>query len=45
MIDCASNDVWQNFGCEGGFVDNALSYAAIHPIKERFSYPYVGHIQ
>ena len=45
MIDCASNNVWVNFGCDGGFVDNALSYAAIYPIKERLIYPYIGKKQ
>lgn len=42
MLDCSSNNVWVNYGCEGGFVNNALSYAAIYPIKERLFYPYIG---
>jgi hypothetical protein len=45
MLDCASNHVWANYGCDGGFVDNALAYAAIYPIKEKSIYPYVGQKQ
>lgn len=27
LVDCASNDAWGNFGCDGGFVNYAFSYA------------------
>lgn len=34
-----------NYGCEGGFLASAFSYAQTHPIYEETEYPYSGHNQ
>lgn len=40
LVDCASDDQWGNYGCEGGFVDYALIYAENYPLMEERNYPY-----
>ena len=40
MVDCASNAVWGNFGCDGGFIDYAFAYTGVYPLMEEKDYPY-----
>ena len=40
IVDCASNDAWCNFGCDGGFPNYALSYAQIRAVVQEKEYPY-----
>ena len=41
LVDCASTDAWGNFGCEGGFVDFAFSYASVYQLMSEWDYPYI----
>jgi hypothetical protein len=41
LVDCASNDAWGNFGCSGGMVNFAFSYAQVNAIVQEKEYPYV----
>ena len=40
LVDCASNQQWGSFGCEGGFVDYAFTYSRFYPLMEEAYYPY-----
>ena len=40
LVDCASNDAWGNFGCDGGFPNYAFSYAQINAVVQEKEYPY-----
>lgn len=42
LVDCASNDAWGNFGCDGGFVDYAFAYSSVYPVTEEKYYPYLA---
>ena len=42
FLDCASNGVWGNMGCDGGWLDRAFTYAEIYPIRRLKDYPYNG---
>ena len=39
-MDCASTKAWGNFGCEGGFVEYGLAYAATYALEEEATYGY-----
>ena len=39
LIDCDQH----NFGCDGGFMSNAIEYAAEHALMTKQDYPFVGH--
>ena len=39
LIDCDLH----NFGCDGGFMGNAMEYSIDHTLMTKHDYPYVGH--
>jgi hypothetical protein len=42
LVDCASNEKWGNFGCEGGIVPFAFEYLKTYPLMTYNEYPYVS---
>ena len=40
LVDCASNDTWGNFGCEGGHPAWAFEYTSVYGVHQWADYDY-----
>lgn len=41
LVDCSM--AYGNYGCGGGWMDNAFNYASTHAMESESQYPYIGY--